>query len=80
MRWYDFSNSKDSIGISRIKNMQSCFYENNICFDEMFYKKEEFDSNLLTYAREDIEENYSSRLFVNMTDGETYEIVLRKVD
>ena len=73
----------DLPGEMPVLNYQLCCYDykDNKCFDEFFIDPNEINGNDLTYLHTDEdEENDMYRLFANMKDGNTYELILKKVD
>lgn len=57
--------------------------KNKRCFDESFYTKDQFDPNeLLSYleTKENKRDNDRCRIFVNMKNGDIYEMKLKKID
>ena len=77
---FDPNNSK---GICRVKNIHIAWYDmehNGDCFDEDFENITESIEHILAYVEtyEDHNKIDRSRVFINMDDGDTYELIMRK--
>ena len=78
--WYKFIAGEPK-GRLRVKQVQTCWYEDGDCFDEGWTMPEENDADtlkkigmLLPYVGAG-----SSRVFVHMDDGSVYELLMRKL-
>lgn len=80
---FEPNNSK---GICRVKNIQIAFYNmdnsDGVCFDECFKNIETPTEQILAYVetKEDYNSFMHSRVFINMDDGDTYELIMRKCE
>lgn len=77
-------NKGNPIGICRVKNLQICWYDmtqDGDCFDESFAGIKAPLQYILSYVEteEDKGKDDRSRVFVNMDNGDVYELVMRKV-
>lgn len=73
-------------GVCRVKNIQTAWYDmddDGSCYDESFSKITPDIERLLAYleTEEDLkaEKRSRSRVFINMDDGDSYELILQKV-
>lgn len=74
----------NSVGICRVKNLQICWYDmtqDGDCFDESFAGIKAPLEHILSRVEteEDEGKDDRSRVFVNMDNGDTYELIMRKV-
>lgn len=71
-------------GICRVKNIQIAWYDmgrNGDCFDESFTDVSTSAENVLAFVETEEDKNNSdcSRVFVNMDNGDRYELIMKKV-
>ena len=72
------------IGTCRVKNIHTAWYDmkrNGDCFDEDFEELTPDQEKLLAYVEtlEDKNNTNRSRVFVNMDNGDCYELIMKKV-
>ena len=77
---FEPNNSK---GICRVKNIQIAWYDmehNGDCFDEDFENITESIEHILAYVEtyEDHNKIDRSKVFINMDNGDKYELIMRK--
>ena len=74
-----------SKGICRVKDIQIAWYDmehNGDCFDESFENIEVPTEHILAYVetKEDRDKINHSRVFINMDNGDKYELIMRKCE
>ena len=72
-------------GICRVKDIQIAWYDmeyNGDCFDEAFKNVEVPTEHILAYVEteEDRDKINHSRVFINMDNGDKYELIMRKCE
>ena len=72
-------------GICRVKNIQIAWYDmehNGDCFDEDFENITESIKHILAYVEtyEDHNKIDRSKVFINMDNGDKYELIMRKCE
>ena len=82
--WYRFEEG-NSIGIPRVKYYQIAWYDmehNGDCFDEDFENITESIEHILAYVetKEDHNKIDRSKVFINMDNGDKYELIMRKCE
>jgi hypothetical protein len=80
--WYRFEPG-GILGIPRVASYHVAFYDmtrNGSCFDESFFRPSELEE-VIPYVEtiEDVNNNDRRRVFVNMSDGDVYELKMVKL-
>ena len=81
---YIFNNNEIK-GQLPIDTIQIAFYDmtrDGGCFDESFINPNDFNVHYLTYidTEENKDDNDRTRIFINMINGKTYELIAKEVD
>ena len=81
--WFRFDNP-DEPGVLDVKCYQVCWYDmerDGACFDESFYSPDEIGLIISYVETEDEKDNPDrSRVFVHFGNGDSYELVLKKIN
>ena len=77
--------TNDTKGICRVKDIQIAWYDmeyNGDCFDEDFENIKVPTEHILAYVEteEDRDKINHSRVFINMDNGDKYELIMRKCE
>ncbi len=76
---------ENGVSVCRVQNIQTVFYDMNnygCAFDEDFRDITMDMQKILAYVETEEDKNNTihSKVFINMDDGDTYELCMKKVD